>query len=161
MSLTRPSKVPLMAATPTFMTALYSPGPVSSSPSHPGMALARVFGSRKAAQTFSWGAGMSYEPSIFMGSLVGGGSALERADGGVHAPHAFADGLDPGGVGDAGVGVGAEVLAGDAGDARLFEEERADVHRSLEDTALPALPEETRDVGEGVEGALRGGTMHA
>src|SRR3979409_2808607 len=88
-----------MAAAPTFMVALYSFGPMASSFSQPGKACARILGSRKAAHTFSRGAGMSAEPSIFI-------STLERADGGGHPSQPFLDGVEPRRVREAGVGIG-------------------------------------------------------
>src|SRR5262250_381606 len=127
-----------MAATPTFTFALYSPGPISSNPSHPGSVRARMAGSRNAFHTRSSGAGMSFEPPY------------RRR----HAAHAFLDGLEPGSIGQADVGIRAEVDAGYGGDARLVEQEGAHVARAFEDTALPALAEERRDVREHIEGAL-------
>ena len=108
--------VPLIAATPIFMVALYSFGPIASSFSQPGKACARILGSRKAAHTFSRGAGMSAEPSIFM-------SALERANGGGHPSQPFRDGVEARRVREPDVSVGAEVHPGHRRDARLIQQE--------------------------------------
>ncbi len=58
------------------------------------------------------------------------------------------------------MGVGAEVHAGHGGDARLVEQERADVGGAAQHPALAALAEEAGDVREGVERALRHHAAH-
>src|SRR5262245_46274949 len=100
---TLPSNVPLMGPTPTFIVALYSPGPIASSPSQPGIAFDSVAGSRNASQTRWRGTGMSVEPSIFMAS-----PARERAHSGIHSRHALLDGLETGGIRQANVLVRSE-----------------------------------------------------
>src|SRR5262245_6312977 len=147
---TLPSKVPLIGPTPTFMVALYSPGAISSSFSHPGIAFASVAGSWKASQTRCRGAGISAEPSIFMSSS----SSLEGTDRGVHARDAFLDRLETRGVREADVGVRPEIDAGDRRDARLVQQEGAHIGGPPEHAALGALAEQSGHVRKRVEGAL-------
>ena len=138
-----------MAATPTFMVALYSFGPIASSFSQPGSAWARMSGSRNAAQTLSRAAGMSAEPSIFIyaPSSVRTAASIRRRPSWMLSSH---------------VAYESRMCASEPKSTPATVAMRASSSRNAqtsaepaEHAALAALAEEPGDVGEGVERALR------